>query len=469
MRLFIFALFALLAIGCTQAPAPASTTPNATDALTTAPTLSTHLANAENLFTKPGLARYSVAITFPTNLTEEQRPIAEFMKGLLQGQESTAAWNTSIFRLDTHVGLLGESLNHTTYLAINASLWCVDGKCETADLKDTEERLDIARKALQSPYNFLPMPKSVDPTLAWIATPTGDAQKAGRTCDGYDLLLNHTYLNRTLYSIPAGDLEDLKEVKQAVIFKGITTPLKTCLDRERGYVAYARLEIDLSKARNDDKLRGLRMIMTQEIQKFQDVPGAADLQKPAELETAPKTSVPEGVSILPLGAAATGSDGTRYEYLGKKNGSFILNASNVKNASCGTKQLALPEWTVFECNGTANLFLIYEEKSDEFQLAVRQSAFEIQTYDPSKNIVYVLPEGMPVPFSHLPLIMQYDGKLGNDDVVYIGPWQGPCPTERIVLDDTPARYSCDGTNYVIRKDSVQDRKNALGVQVLKTE
>jgi len=456
----LFAAFLLL--GCTQAPATKDT-PSATPTATLEPGLSDAIANAEDLFKTPGYARYQVTITFPSNLTEQQAAIAEFMQSLLQGQQSGLAWDgTGTFRLDTQVGLLGESLNQTTFLNTNNSTWCLNGECEAAETQDTEERLDVARNALSSPYAFLKLPAGVDPARAWTNRPSGPAQYAGRTCDGYELTLNQTYLNQTLYSRPAGELEDVNAAKQVVLLKGITTPLRTCLDRERGFVAFVRFEVDLSKARNDDELKGLVMIMTQTIGDFQDTPPAGTLDAP-EAEPA-RTKAPSSANALPLGAVTLGSDGIRYGYIGKQNASYLLNVSHV-NASCAPKMLQLPEWTTYECNGTVHLFLVEESQSDEFELAYTKYAFTPSPYDPTTYIVYVLEKDKPVPLSNLPLILMYEGTAGSGESILIGPWEGPCPTQRLGLSDKAETYACEGTEYAVKADGKEDGK--LRVRVLR--
>ncbi len=466
--ILILLLSAFLLLGCTQAPAETPTnktaTTNAANA-TTALDVTALEANAQRLFQQPGYARFSTTISFPSNLTEEQRAIAEFMQSLLQGQESALAWDNDTFRLDSHVGLLGETLNQTTYHSSNASLWCLDGECDAADTGDTEQRLDVARNALKSPYNFLKMPKNVEVRKAWMVTPTGSSTQAGRACDGFELALNQTYLNQTLYSVPAGELQDITAVKQAVLLKGMNTPLRTCLDRERGYVASIRAEIDLAVARNENELKGLVMTMTQKVTEFRE-PKTDDVQAPASGVPLTETKPSDG-NILPLGSVFTGSDGTQYVFVGKQNGSYAINISNADNASCAPKQLLLPEWTTYECNGTAHLFLIEESITDEFQVAVTEYVIGIRAYDPTYNPTYVLAPNDPTPLSSLPLILMYEGATEEGESVLIGPWEGPCPTERLVLAEKAGTYACDGREYAVKADGKEE--DGLRVKVLRKQ
>jgi len=459
--------FAILLLGCMQAPAPGPVAPVANGTVVTAAStgFSAQLAEAAHLFEKPGFLRYSVAITFPSNLTDEQQAISEFMQSLLQGQESTLAWDNSTFRLDTQIGLLGETLNQTTYLSANASAWCLDAECDAAAVTDTNERLDVARDALKSPYNFLKLPKNVDVEKAWIVTPSASSNQAGRKCDGFELALNQSYMNQTLYSVPAGELNDVRTVKQAVLLKGITEPMRVCLDQEKGFVALAKVEVDLSVAENDNEaLRGLVMIMTQQVDEFRDAPTPEELQIPQTQEKMQPERA-QSVSILPLGSTFTGSDGTQYGYVGKQNGSFVINISNVNDASCAPEALKLPEWTTFACNGTAHLFLIYEEESDEFQLAVTEHVFTIREYDAALGIIHLLPPDNPVPLSDLPLILMYEGTTAEGESILIGPWEGPCPTKRLMLGEKTGAYACDGQEYAIKADGKEE--DDLRVQVLR--
>jgi len=467
MKVLALIVAAVLILGCTQAPAPASSE-NATAAIAVPTTVSSgiavHIANAQDLFGRPGFVRSSMTITFPGNLTEEQQVVADLMAGLIQGQESTLAWDNGTWRLDTQLGILGETLNQTTFLSANASFFCVDSECEPATQKDTQERLDVAQKALQSPYQLVPLPAAMDPEKAWIVTSTGPSTQAGRACDGFNLTLNQTYMNQTLYSRPAGDLEDIRQVKQAVLFKGITAPLRTCLDQKRGYVARVQVEVDLSVA--EKELHGLTMSMSQTIREFRDKPYLKDVLPPVYPD-AEEPKNPSGFSTLPISDNHTAGDGTRYAYVGKQNGSFALDVSNIQNASCSPKRLMLPEWTTFECNGTRMVFLIYEEESDEFQLAVQQFILPVRPYDPELRPVYSVARNQIVVMSDVPLIVLYEGKKDEGDSVLVGPREGPCPTERLFLEGKPGSYTCEGQDYLIQKSDGSIENEALGIRVIK--
>ncbi len=469
MKAPVLVLAAVFLFGCIQAPESVTVSNGATG--TPVPTavsgsITASSLNAESLFDRSGFVRYSVAVTFPGNLTEEQKTIADIMQELVQGQESTLAWVSGAWRLDSQVGVLGQTLNQTAYLDLgnNNSQFCVDGKCEPAAQEDTQERLDVAKKALQRPFQLVPMPSGVDAEKAWIVTSTGPSIQAGRSCDGFDLTLNQTYMNQTLYARSAGDFENIRQVKQAVLFKGITSPLPICLDQERGYVARVQMRVNLSVA--EKELSGLTMAVSQTVQEFRDEPYLRDVLPPA-YPKAEKPRRPSGLSILSISDNHTTGDGTRYSYAGKQNGSFALDVSNIQNASCPPKRLMLPEWTTFECDGTRLVFLIYEEESDEFQLAVQQFILPVRPYDPQLRPVYAVARNQIAVMSDVPLIVMYEGKSQEGESLLVGPWEGPCPTQRLYLDGKPGSYTCEGQTFLLQKSDGSIENELLGIRVIK--
>ena len=118
--------------------------------------------------------------------------------------------------------------------------------------------------------------------------------------------------------------------------------------------------------------------------------------------------------------------------------------------------MLLPEWTTYECNGTARLFLIEESDSDEFQVGVTEYVIGIREYDPTSNPTYVLTPNDPTPLSSLPLILMYESTTEDGESVLIGPWEGPCLTERLVLAEKAGTYACDGMEYAVKADDQEN-------------
>ncbi len=480
MKALVLVVAAILLFGCIQTTAPAATPDNTSASVKAtgvpSPTMEQYRAKMSGFFEQPGKIAYRTRFEYVSNGSEEEDAFIELFKALISGQESDLAWKTDHWRLQSSVGLFGGTLNETTYVSANGSFNCIDDEpCEPIEPKWAVEKINTAKKALIDAYEGISLPEFLETQKAFLPSYKGLDWQAGRPCARFELAVNHTYVNQTFYTRAAsGQLNSLKEAKTQFLIRGIQKPIALCLDDEKGYVALVRIEVDLSQAYSKEEVPfPIRMILIQEVTEFKNNVQEVEFE-PADTAKAQGNPVnrkpdalPDRVNVLPLNVNSTSSDGTRYAYVGKQNGSYLINIENIKNASCARMQLKLPEWMMYECNGTAELFYLYEDASDEFQVAFEQQVFKMQAYDPANRPLYALPEGMPVPFPDVPLIMQYDGKTAQGHRVLVGPWQGPCPTETFYLNDETITYACDGQTYVIKSQNAFSDSDGLTVQVIK--